>query len=106
VAFSPSARGTLRLALSGAALSAAAALITGVRGIPCHPVEPILDFTSLAVEIGAAILLGAAFVLETLRQSRSAIEERRADQMMTVALLGLVAVALAGFLVASRLTAC
>jgi len=104
--FSFSAVANLRLALGGVALCAAAAIVTVARGFPCHVGAPILDLTVLAVEIGAAVLLGAAFALEILRQNRSALEDRRADQMMTVALLGLTAAALAGFLVASRLPLC
>jgi hypothetical protein len=106
VEFFPSARATLTLALMGAALSAAVAVVSLARGIPCHPPSLALDATALAIQCGAAILLGASFALETLRQWHAALEDRRFDQMMTIALLGLAAAALAGFLVASRLPPC
>lgn len=106
VNFFPSAALTLRLALMSAALSAAVALVAVARGVPCHPASPALNLTSNAIFAACAFLLGAAFALETMRQSHSALEERRFDQMMTVALLGLAAAALAGFLVASRLPSC
>jgi len=101
-----SARGTFRMALSGAAVPVAAAVIAAARGIPCHPPQPILDVITLALEMGGLILLGAAFAFETLRQRLTPLEERRADQMMTLALLGLSGIALAAFLIANRLTAC
>jgi hypothetical protein len=101
-----SAAANLRFGIAAAAISTSAATLDAVRALLCLSPTYVFDGAVLLLQVAAAVSMGAGLGLEARRQRRAPDAAAPLDRMVTLALLGCTALALAAFLVSLRLGPC